>query len=81
MRFYENPFTYHRENRKQKGLGFQISPFYWSFSSAVMAVKGLRENLYGCNLRTSNTKQKKKKKKEEENITLPIKIQFYLHIY
>ena len=27
--------------RKQKGLVFQISAFYWSFSSDFMAVKGL----------------------------------------
>ena len=41
MHFYENPFTCEcgKENKKLKG--FQISHIYWSFSSGIMAVKGL----------------------------------------
>ena len=39
MRFDENPF--HMSVRKGKQKGFQIWHFYWSFSSDIMAVKGL----------------------------------------
>ena len=41
MRFDENPFTYQSEKEDRKAEEFQISHFYWSFSSDVMAVKGL----------------------------------------
>ena len=28
---------------KQKGYGFKISHYYWSFSSEIMAMKGLKD--------------------------------------
>ena len=40
MYFDENPFTCQCEKEKEKAEGFQISHFYWSFSSDIMAVKG-----------------------------------------
>ena len=40
-RFNENPFTIQCEKKDKKAEGFQISPFYWPFSSDIMAVKGL----------------------------------------
>ena len=39
MRFDENPFTCQCEKENKKVSGFQISHFYWSFSSNTMAVK------------------------------------------
>ena len=44
MHFDENPF--HMTVWKSKQKGFQISHFYWSFSSDDMAVKGL--NISDC---------------------------------
>jgi len=41
MRFDENLFTDQCEKEDKKALEFQISRFYWSFSSDIMAVKGL----------------------------------------
>ena len=41
MCFDENPFTCQCEKENKKGIRFQISHFYWSFSSDTMAVKGL----------------------------------------
>ena len=42
--FDENPFACHFASmkKKTKRLEFQISQFYWSFSSDIMAAKGLR---------------------------------------
>ena len=40
MRFEEKLFTCHAEKKKR----FQISHFYWSFPSDIMAVKGLKNN-------------------------------------
>ena len=41
MRFNENPFTCQCKKEDKKSEGFQILHFYWSFSSDIMAVKGL----------------------------------------
>ena len=41
MRFDENPFTCQCEKQDKKDEGFQISRFYWSFSSDIVTVKGL----------------------------------------
>ena len=41
MRFDENPSTCQCEKETEKASGFQISHFYWSFSSNTMAAKGL----------------------------------------
>jgi len=38
--------------------GFQIWHFYWSFSSDIMAVKGLIPSLPGCHLKTTNNRIK-----------------------
>jgi len=46
VRFDENPFTCQCENEDKKAKGFQISYFYWSFLSYIMAVKGLRKRAY-----------------------------------
>ena len=40
-RFYENPFTCRCEKENKKGLRVKILHFYWSFSSDILAVKGL----------------------------------------
>ena len=39
--FDEDPFTCQCEKDDKKAEGFQILHFYWSFSSDIMAVKGL----------------------------------------
>ena len=41
MRFDENRLTRQCENEDRNSSGFQISHFYWSFSSDIIAVKGL----------------------------------------
>ena len=41
MRFDKNPLTHHCEKEDKMVEGFQISHFYWLFSSDIMAVKGL----------------------------------------
>ena len=41
MRFDENPLQSQCKKENKKAEGFQISHFYWSFSSDIMAVKGL----------------------------------------
>ena len=41
MRFDENPFTSQCEIEDRSSYGFHILQFYWSFSSDIMAVKGL----------------------------------------
>ena len=41
VRFDETPFTCQYEKEDKKTEGFQISHFYGSFSSDIMAVKGL----------------------------------------
>ena len=41
MRFDKSPFTCQCEKEDKKAYGFQISHFYWSFSSDTMAVKVL----------------------------------------
>ena len=46
MRFDENHFTRQCEKEDKKTEGFQISHFYGSFSSDVMAVKGLNRVIY-----------------------------------
>ena len=46
MRFNENPFTYQCKKEDKKAEGFQISHFYWSFSSDIMAVKGLNKSYH-----------------------------------
>ena len=38
--------------------GFQIWHFYWSFSSDIMAVKGLIPSLPGCHLKMTNNSVK-----------------------
>ena len=38
MRFDGDPFTCQCEEEDKKTYGFQISHFYWSFSSDVVAV-------------------------------------------
>ena len=43
MRFDETPLTCQCENGDKKVSKLQILHFYWSFSSDVMAVKGLRQ--------------------------------------
>ena len=51
MRFDEDPFTRQCEKTTTEDLkaqGFQISHFYWSFSSDVMTVKGLIVSLSQC---------------------------------
>ena len=42
MHFDEDPFTCQCEKEDKKAYGFQILHFYWSFSSDLMAVKGLK---------------------------------------
>ena len=42
MRFDKSPFTCQREKEDKKATGFQISQFYWSFSSDITAAKGIR---------------------------------------
>ena len=37
----DNPFTCQCEKEGKKAQGFQVSHFYWLFSSDIMAVKGL----------------------------------------
>ena len=37
----ENPFTCQCEKEGKKAQGFQVSHFYWLFSSDIMAVTGL----------------------------------------
>ena len=39
--FDEDHFTYQSEKESERAEGFQISYFYWSFSSDTMAVNGL----------------------------------------
>ena len=41
MHFDEDPFTCQCKNENKKAQEFQISHFYWLFSSDIMAVKGL----------------------------------------
>ena len=41
MRFDEDPFTCKYETESKKASRFQISYFYWSFSSDIITVKGL----------------------------------------
>ena len=41
MRCDQNPFTCQREKEDKKASRVQISRFYWSFSSDIVAVKGL----------------------------------------
>ena len=42
MHFDEDPFTCQCEKEDKKAYGLQILHFYWSFSSDLMAVKGLK---------------------------------------
>ena len=42
VHFDENPFACQREKENKKAKGFRISHFYWSFSSCIMTVKGLK---------------------------------------
>ena len=42
MHFDENPFTSRYEKENKKAWRFQILHFHWSFSSDIMAVKGLK---------------------------------------
>ena len=42
LNFDKNPFTCQCETEDKKAEGFQISHFYWPFSSDIVAVKGLR---------------------------------------
>ena len=42
MRFDENPLTCQCKKKERRKSLFQISHFYWLFSSSIMAVKGLR---------------------------------------
>ena len=42
MCFDENPLTCQCEKEDEKAEGFQMSHFYWSFSSDIMAIKGLK---------------------------------------
>jgi len=44
MRFDKNPFTFQSETDNKKAEGFQILHFYWSFLSAITAVKGLNKS-------------------------------------
>ena len=44
MRLDEKPFTCQCEKKNKKAEVFQISHYYWSFSSDIMAVKGLNKN-------------------------------------
>ena len=44
MRFDENPFTRQCEKENKKAEGFQISHFYWPFSSDIMPAKGLNNS-------------------------------------
>ena len=37
----DNPFTCQCEKEGKQAQGFQVSHFYWLFSSDIMAVKGL----------------------------------------
>ena len=37
----ENPFTCQCEKEGKKAQGFQVSHFYWLFSSDIMAVTGI----------------------------------------
>ena len=46
VRFDENPFPCQCENKDKKAKRFQISHFYWSFFSYIMAVEGLRKRAY-----------------------------------
>ena len=41
LNFDKNPFTCQCETEDKNTDGFQILHFYWSFSSDIMAVKGL----------------------------------------
>ena len=43
--FDDSPFTWQCEKEDRNSSGFQILHFYWSFSSGIMAVKGL--TMYG----------------------------------
>ena len=46
LRFCDYPFTcqYNKENKKAEG--FKIPHCHWSFSSDILAVKGLRQKEY-----------------------------------
>ena len=46
MRFGESPFTCQCEKGGKNAEGFQTSHFYWSFSSDIMAVKGLNQSFF-----------------------------------
>ena len=41
VRFDDNPLTCQSEKEDKKAEGFQILHCYWSFSSDILAVKGL----------------------------------------
>ena len=41
----KNLFTCQCEAEDKKAVGFQISPFHWSFSRDLVAVKGLKKRL------------------------------------
>ena len=58
MRFDKKSF--HRPVRKKENknaLGFETSHFYWSFSSDIMAVKGLN-TFTACQMKTTNKSAK-----------------------
>ena len=43
MRFDNNSFICQCEKENRKDYGFQISHYYWSFSSEIIAMKGLKD--------------------------------------
>ena len=50
------------EKKYKNAEGFQISHFYWLFSSDTMAVKGVNSDI-----QKRETRRKKKRKKRQQN--------------
>ena len=62
MRFNGDLFTCQCENEDKKVKGLQILHFYWSFSSDIMAVKGLSTMFTGHRVGDETDVQKKQAK-------------------
>ena len=59
VRFDNNPFTCQCETEDKKAKGFRILFFYWSFSSKILAVKGLNMQLTTCLRRNACVSQRR----------------------
>ena len=50
LRFCDYPFTCHYNIENKNAEGFKIPHCRWSFSSDIMAVKGLRQKEYAFDM-------------------------------